>query len=119
MSTKLRYLINEIKVFTDGAKPNFEEVNDLVGDIVEDPEYRDRLLRTLWESHYEGPRSIPHFMVLFHNGTSRFVIPRQNDPTELVWQIDHGAEGVNLTGSSGLTDELFRSRLLPEDWPKN
>lgn len=116
VSTKLRELIKRIVVATDGAKPKFKAIEKFVSQNVQDARELAQLRQTLHESHFSGPRSNPYFTILFHNGTSRVVIPEPTDPTELIFQVDHSNKRTTLMDASGPVMMPFAPNLTEEDW---
>ena len=113
VSGKLKELIREIRVASDGAKPKLNKIKSFVREQDDGADYLDELLATLHSSHFDGPRSHPYFTVFFHNGTSRVVIPQPDDPTSLILQADHDGQNAVVRDVSRTITTRFGAHFEP------
>ena len=111
VSTKLQGLIKRIDVSPDGSRPRIDVLRIIAEEQIDNLEYRAKLIAALENNNLTGPRSNPYFSVIFHDGSSRTVVPNREDPASLNWQVDHDESGARLTGASGQTDLLFPTSL--------
>ncbi|MEM9358828.1 MAG: recombinase family protein [Pseudomonadota bacterium] len=111
VSNKLRELIFEIKVFSDGKRPKLLRAEEQIYSLIEDKRERDQVLAELRESYLNGPFSHPHFIVVFANGIVRIIAPDASDPTKLIEQVDSDEEGIRLTDRSGQTLPIIQPSM--------
>lgn len=109
VSSKLKTVIKEIRVATDGKKPNFKRIRALIDELDDDEKFKSKLIETLRENHFNGPRANPYFTVIFHTGASRIVIPSPENPLELILQSDVVDGDAQVTDGSGSVVARFIS----------
>jgi hypothetical protein len=88
VAAKLKEFIKEIRVATDGKKPNFERTKSKVEEGYDNPEEASKIIEILKESHFNSTLSNPHFSISFYDGTDRLVIPSPDDATVLLQKAE-------------------------------
>ncbi len=81
LAKHLKSFVKRINVCTDGIRPQFDKIKSEIEEEIDDLEYANKVIAQLKDTHFNGPRSNPHFTIFFHDDAVRVIIPSPNDPT--------------------------------------
>lgn len=108
VSSKLKEIIKEIRISTDGNRPNLDvQIEGVVESFSDNIEYRDRLISVIKENSASSALANPYFSISFFDGTERLVIPSPYDPSAML-------RTVNVKDKAASVEYGFGELLAPD-----
>jgi DNA invertase Pin-like site-specific DNA recombinase len=107
VSKKLRSIITNLTVATEGDKPKLSKIGSLLERADIDEHYQRQLLSCINDTQVEFGRQNRSFTVLLADGVARRVIVESEDPTRFITQVTIDPAGkISGEGRSFPIDEL-------------
>jgi DNA invertase Pin-like site-specific DNA recombinase len=87
VANRLRVLITSLRIAAEGKRPKMKRTKDFLESQDLDPDESQRILDHIRQSNQEGQRYNRSFNVVLADGVSRYVVVKNNDPTDFVAEV--------------------------------